>query len=354
MFHRWLEAEEVEDLDSLCNLMIVEQFKNILHESVAIYVSEDKVKTVSEASSLADGYFLTHKNNFREFSPRKDYYQREQCSDLVNTVPRFNAGPTVRYNTASGGKGNDGKLDNMCHKCHKPGHWRGQCPEWYRNRPREGMVSTKDVGCVSSVRFAGVRNAQNVDGINAFSSKCSISGENENLNVVPTTIPDADYTPFVSDGYVSLVGDSRRVPVRILRDTGASESFIRQSVLPFSSASDTDSVVLIQGIGLHSFPVPLHRIELNSGFVNSEVIIAVRPSLPVDGIDLIMGNNLGHDCVFPFQSLPPPVVSTGVLLSPESDKCFEDFQEGVHCLRGDSCYGSCAGRETARRFWDVV
>ena len=86
-------------------------------------------------------------------------------------------------------------------------------------------------------------------------------------------------------------------------------------------------VRLIRGIGLHSFPVPLHRIELNSGFVNSKVTIAVRPSLPVDGIDLIMGNNLGHDCVFPCQSLPPPVVSTGVLLSPETDKCLEDFPE---------------------------
>lgn len=34
-----------------------------------------------------------------------------------------------------------------------------------------------------------------------------------------------DYAPFVTEGFVSLVGDLRRVPVRILRDTGASESF---------------------------------------------------------------------------------------------------------------------------------
>ena len=45
---------------------------------------------------------------------------------------------------------------------------------------------------------------------------------------------------------------------------------------------------MIRGIGLHPFPVPLHRINLQSGFVNGEVVIAVRSTLPVDGIDLII------------------------------------------------------------------
>ncbi|XP_056458875.1 uncharacterized protein LOC130392418 [Gadus chalcogrammus] len=75
LFHRWLAAEAVDDFDLLCNLMIVEQFKNILPERVATYVNEHRVKTVSEASSLAVGYVLTHKSYLREFSPRKDYYR---------------------------------------------------------------------------------------------------------------------------------------------------------------------------------------------------------------------------------------------------------------------------------------
>ena len=52
---------------------------------------------------------------------------------------------------------------------------------------------------------------------------------------------------------------------------------------------------LTQGIGLQPFPVPLHRIQLQSGFVNGEVIIAVHPTLPIDNIDMIIGNNLGGD-----------------------------------------------------------
>ena len=88
----------------------------------------------------------------------------------------------------------------------------------------------------------------------------------------------SNYAPFITEGFVSMMGDDRIVPVKILRDTGSSESFICQSSLPYSSLSDTGSRVLIRGIGFHPFPVPLHKIKLHSGFVNGEVIIAVRPT----------------------------------------------------------------------------
>lgn len=85
--------------------------------------------------------------------------------------------------------------------------------------------------------------------------------------------------------------------------------------------------MLIRGIGLQSFPVPLHKIQLFSGFVSGEVTIAVRPSLPIEGIDLIVGNNFAHDRVFPDQVSPPPVVKTGASLLDESDRCQKDFPE---------------------------
>ena len=120
------------------------------------------------------------------------------------------------------------------------------CPDLARKQP---TVSTREVGCVSSVSFAHVKSANADTGKLLYSWCSTLSGEDVSLCVGPRTVPDANYTPFVSVGFVSLVGDSHRVPVKILRDTGASESFIHQAVL--SSASDTDSAVLIQGIGLH-------------------------------------------------------------------------------------------------------
>ena len=46
---------------------------------------------------------------------------------------------------------------------------------------------------------------------------------------------DPGYVAFLSDGYVSLVGSDRKVPVKILRHSGELDSFMEDSVLPFSS-----------------------------------------------------------------------------------------------------------------------
>lgn len=51
----------------------------------------------------------------------------------------------------------------------------------------------------------------------------------------------------------------------------------------------------------------------------------MRPSLPIEGIDLIVCNNFAHDRVFPDQVSPPLVVKTGASLLDESDRCQKDF-----------------------------
>lgn len=80
---------------------------------------------------------------------------------------------------------------------------------------------------------------------------------------------------------MSLGGTDQKVPVKILRNTGASESFVLESVLPFSTVTDTSNCVLVQGIGLNVLSVPLHRLELTSYLVQGEVKVGVHPSLLV-------------------------------------------------------------------------
>lgn len=74
---------------------------------------------------------------------------------------------------------------------------------------------------------------------------------------------DPGYHPFVSRGFVSMVGSDKKVPVTILRHSVALDSFILESVLPFSSDGDTGGCTNIQGMGLNVLTVPLHNLFLS-------------------------------------------------------------------------------------------
>ncbi len=79
--------------------------------------------------------------------------------------------------------------------------------------------------------------------------------------------------------------------------------------MPFSQETDTGNRVLIQGVGLQTLSVPLHNVFLQSDLVNRSVVMGVRPSLPVEGVSFILGNNLAGDRVW--RDVPsPPVVTT--------------------------------------------
>ena len=43
--------------------------------------------------------------------------------------------------------------------------------------------------------------------------------------------------------------------------------------------------------------VPLHQIHLQSALISGSVVVGVRPSLPVKGITLILGNDLAGNKV---------------------------------------------------------
>lgn len=106
----------------------------------------------------------------------------------------------------------------------------------------------------------------------------------------------SDFSAFISDGVVSLSGEPQ-VSIKILRDTGALDSFILESVLPFSAQSDTGSCVLIRGMGLVPFSSPLHKVRLTCGLVEGDVV-GVRPKLPVEGVHMILGNDLAGSKVW--------------------------------------------------------
>ena len=43
--------------------------------------------------------------------------------------------------------------------------------------------------------------------------------------------------------------------------------------------------------------VPLHEVNIKSSLINCNIVIGMRPSLPVEGISLILGNDLAGERV---------------------------------------------------------
>ncbi|VDI68993.1 Hypothetical predicted protein [Mytilus galloprovincialis] len=106
-----------------------------------------------------------------------------------------------------------------------------------------------------------------------------------------------EYKPFIPDGLVSIVDDTTLQPIKILRDTGASQSLLLEGVLPLSEKTSVGASVLLQGVGLGCIDVPPHRIYLKSDLITGPVVVGIRPNLPVEGVTYLLGNDLARNKV---------------------------------------------------------
>ena len=97
---------------------------------------------------------------------------------------------------------------------------------------------------------------------------------------------------FMSEGFVSLESSSSQVPIKILRNTGATQSLLIESVLPLSVGTYTGESVIAQGTEGGCVNVPLHKVNLVSDLVTGSFVVGIRPTLPIEGVSLLFGNDL--------------------------------------------------------------
>jgi len=64
LFDKWCASCKVTDLNSLRQLVLLEEFENCLLERFVVHLNEQKVKSLCAAAVLADEYVLTHKTSF--------------------------------------------------------------------------------------------------------------------------------------------------------------------------------------------------------------------------------------------------------------------------------------------------
>ena len=68
-------------------------------------------------------------------------------------------------------------------------------------------------------------------------------------------------------------------------------------VLPLTENSFTGASVFISEVEMGVLQVLPHEVNIKSSLINGNVGIGMRPSLPVEGISVILGNDLTGETV---------------------------------------------------------
>ena len=254
LFDRWCASKEiVKYFEKLRQLILIEEFKGCLPNNIKTYIDEQKAENLQQAAVLADDYSLTHMSGNYNKLPNSNVTHRNVPTVDPKSAGNADDSPRNLRKGMSGGP--------ICNYCKRRGHVISECCtlEKWRNNPTGHSL-------VQAVRHTPPP-----------------SPKSEGLG---------NYHPFVSKGYVPLSEGGDTVAVKILRDTGATQSLMASHVLPLSEQTSVNVSVLIQGVGMDVLRVPLHQIHLQSDLISGPVVVGVTPNLPVKDVSLILGNDL--------------------------------------------------------------
>lgn len=288
-FERWCTSRAVNsDFKKLKDLLLVEEFKRCVKDDIKSCLDEKDPSTLHEATKLADDYSLTHKSKFgshdRPYLPKKS-------GGKLNSAQTTEVNPEVKDRSADVKKKfSDTKKEvstgPTCHYCKKPGHVLSECLILQRKREK----GTSPNALVKSVTEMPIE-------FGSHESFCHYDAK----KAESSDLLREEFLPFVSEGFVSPSENSPSQPIRILRDTGASQSLLLKEALPSCESEDIviGDFIVVQGIEGRIVTVPLHSVFLKSDLVTGQVKVGLMFSLPVKGISLLLGNDLAGGKVVP-------------------------------------------------------
>ena len=93
-----------------------------------------------------------------------------------------------------------------------------------------------------------------------------------------------EFKPFVSECFVSLESSSSQVSIKILRDTGATQSLLLEGVLPVGVSTPKCSRYIEGGC----VNVPLKKVNLVSDLLTGSVVVGTMPTVPIKGVSLLL------------------------------------------------------------------
>ena len=337
LFNRWCHSKEIgQDFKKLKQMVLLEEFKDKVRPDIRSHLDEQKVEELEKAAIMADDYALTHKMSSKSGNPQQKRYHGSGNRENISR----NMDDRKRQGKSTENVGLVSKVEPLkpisCGHCGKPGHIITNCWKLGGKTPCEhcGRFNHKSEDCriaknklqkevkptgltsLKGLKVSPFNESENSKGVKVkpLIDRNNIVEKNKGIKVNPlhndkSCIEDEispntesdymeNYKPFISEGVVSLVGDENSSQkVKILRDTGATQSLMLDSVLPLTKNSFTGANVLISGVEMGILEVPLHEVNIKSSLINGNIVIGMRPSLPVEGISLILGNDLAGERV---------------------------------------------------------
>ena len=337
LFNRWCHSKEIgQDFKKLKQMVLLEEFKDKVRPDIRSHLDEQKVEELEKAAIMADDYALTHKMSSKSGNPQQKRYHGSGNRENISR----NTDDRKRQGKSTENVGLVSKVEPLkpisCGHCGKPGHIITNCWKLGGKTPCEhcGRFNHKSEDCriaknklqkevkptgltsLKGLKVSPFNESENSKGVKVkpLIDRNNLVEKNKGIKVNPlhndkSCIEDKispnkesdymeNYKPFISEGVVSLVGDENSSQkVKILRDTGATQSLMLDSVLPLTENSFTGANVLISGVEMGVLEVPLHEVNIKSSLINGNIVIGMRPSLPVEGISLILGNDLAGERV---------------------------------------------------------
>ena len=284
-----------------------------IHSDVRTFIDEQKAETLEDAARLADEFSLSHKVTFAE-KPKRPYptagqdppptprwfgnqrsHQSEDPRRKQN--PSNNSANRSNFSWSRQNKTTKSKPFKTltCFYCRRDGHMIPNCPEKLKMARQQHNAESKPTGFVAtSLSLPDVREGMPTKSPDVKTQSSLIS----EVSVTPQPVMNV-FEPLIHEGSVSLCSDlSDAVSVKILRDTGATQTLLLANTLPFSKKSSNGASVLIKGVNCSEYaPVPLHRVYLSSDLVSGPFIVELSSSLPFKGVQLLLGNDLAGDKV---------------------------------------------------------
>lgn len=125
LFEKWCFSSKTTTLDQLQELLLLEDFKGCLPESVVVHLNEQKVTSLLDAAVLADEFILTHRKVFPSLRPSntKFFHPNTVTRDSTRVFSGASGDPAYSDNrSAPGGRGR-----RVCFYCLESDHLIADC-----------------------------------------------------------------------------------------------------------------------------------------------------------------------------------------------------------------------------------